>query len=135
MSRTKLIIWILIAACLVAGLFYFYSFGMSNQSTTSVRITRTSSGGITGKGDGKNITVDNSNLSADKLKEVQQKIDQAKIFSLHSEYLAPNCADAYTTELSVTLNSQAKTIKFANCGQTDLPSALTEFDTYVLTLK
>lgn len=111
------------------------------NTNDSLSITRSSQGGVSGAGDGKDFTISNSqlkfkdqlkSLSKDQTAEIVQDLDAAHFFSLKDAYTCSGCADQLTTKLDVQIGKQSKTITFDTSS--DAPSDLIKLDSYLLSL-
>lgn len=141
-TKTRWIIapTLLLAIC-AGGWYYWNNRPISTATLNSLHIVRTSSGGLSGSGDGGNITIDKDmfkrkafgsyrattkQLSRQQLTEIVRRIDHTD-FTVQSR---PNiCADSFTTTLTITLEQQSRRITFNDCDQ--MSASLRELDDYL----
>jgi hypothetical protein len=123
----------IVVLIVVAGVVLWQTQKPATQAT-SFTITRTSSGGLSGRGDGKDFTLKSEDLSSATQQAVIDKINRAQFFSMNDHYAAPMCADIFVNTIKIQLNGDVKTVTYDGCGQKDLPKALPELDGYLLGL-
>jgi hypothetical protein len=121
--------WLLLAgAVLVVGVGVAWWQGKRNEV---FEIVRTSTGGITGRGDGGNFTLTNADLDAAQQQEVVREVYKTHFFETNAKYTAPGCADQFITTLKVQVDGRAHAVTFEDCGQKDLPAEVIELDKYL----
>lgn len=129
---------ILVAAlALLVGAYIYWQVSQSSEVTNNFQVSRTSGGGISGRGDGANFVLylDEEHFRYELIQEAKTKIKESGFFDLKPEYMLPNCADGVITELQITLEGKSKSIRFENCGQSDLPEKLLLLDGYLRKLE
>lgn len=100
--------------------------------TTDFTVKRTSSGGLNGQGDGRDIMISGAQLGPHQRQPLISAINQADFFALNDRY-DNNCRDAYITSLSITAARRSKTVQFSNCSKST-PASLKALDTYLVDL-
>jgi hypothetical protein len=112
--------------------------GQAGYKVQSLSLERSSTGGLSGRGDGKNfrlagsqITFNNkvSVLSQPQAEAIIRKIDAAQFFDLQKSYDCKGCADQITYTLNIALNGQAKTVRYEDGS--NAPPSLLELDRYL----
>lgn len=113
----------------------------SSQTSTSskgLQIERSSSGGLSGRGDGKNFRIVDSQLtygdkqqtlSQDQLKTIEGKVKAANFFNLDEHYQCLGCADQFVNALTITLDGNSRMVIFEDGSNP--PTSLLELDAYL----
>ena len=110
----------------------------ATHDTATLIIERSSGGGLAGKGDGKNLTIEGSKLThKDQVTSLSQaetqmiiaKINEAQFFELNNVYRCRGCADQFLYSLHITLDDKTNTVGFDDGFET--PATLIELDRYL----
>ncbi len=125
------IIAVIGVGAVVIGIFYTLGYAESFQGVQgSIKVTRTSTGGLSGNGDGRNITISGNQmtidgkkrpLSAKELIDLRRHIEQADFFNLPPTYIKTRCPDAFSTTITVTRGAKTHTVTFSHCGNRSAP--------------
>lgn len=134
------IILLIILAVLVAGLGWYTINRSLSTNTHGLAVERVSSGGLAGRGDGKNFTIRGAELrsgdktftlSSDQITIILNYIQQADFFHI-TEAFHCNCADQYTTKWTISLDGTTRTVIIDDGA--DLPPALDTLQNYLNSL-
>lgn len=131
---TGLLIAAVMALILITTGFFIWRFLATQRvpatQASSLLIVRQSSGGLSGKGDGHNLRIDSKTLNAAQQSTLLSQVNAANFFALSDTYTDDECADSFTTTITITLPDRGKAITFDKCSEA-VPEALRTFDTYL----